>query len=295
MKPFRAILALGLTVSWATCAQAQIIDSQGIAMIFSTATHSDPLSMMLDDRMRQDEERARRQGKPLPSEDAPHATAPADTAKLLYHPSKARRSANLAAFVEKTRARDPQGAADLQKVFAEGDFIERIRAMVAPHGLQIEDVADAYTLWWLTAWHAARGNNDTPSPEILAAVKAQAARAVLATGEIAQASDTQKQELAEALWVQSTLIDVAVKQAKQDPARLRAIGDAVRQGAKGMGLDLDAIDLTSQGFVPARVGRNDPSPTAPGHGGTPPAYGALALAAGGMGVGGFLLLRQRRG
>jgi len=295
VKPFRAILALGLTVSWATCAQAQIIDSQGIAMIFSTATHSDPLSMMLDDRMRQDEERARRQGKPLPSEDAPHAIAPADTAKLLYHPSKTRRSANLAAFVEKTRARDPQGAADLQKVFAEGDFIERIRALVAPHGLQIEDVADAYALWWLTAWHAARGNNDTPPPEILAAVKAQAARAVLATGEIATASDAQKQELAEALWVQSALIDVAVEQAKQDPARLRAIGDAVRQGAKGMGLDLDAIDLTSQGFVPARVGRNDPSATAPGHGGTPPAYGALALAAGGMGVGGFLLLRQRRG
>ncbi|MET3712674.1 hypothetical protein ABIC65_003392 [Sphingomonas trueperi] len=270
-----------------------MIDSQGIAMIFSTATHSDPLSMMLDDRMRQDEERARRQGRPFPSEDAPHAIAPAETAKLLYHPSKARRSANLAAFVQKTRAADPQGAADLQKVFAEGDFIERIRALVAPHGLQIENVADAYTLWWLTAWHAARGNNDTPPPEILAAVKAQAARAVLATGEIAQASDAQKQELAEALWVQSALIDVAMEQAKQDPARLRRIGDAVRQGAKGMGLDLDAIDLTAQGFVPARVGRNDPPPT--GHGGTPPAYGALALAAGGIGVGGFLLLRQRRG
>jgi hypothetical protein len=264
-------------------------------MIFSTATHSDPLSMMLDDRMRQDEERARRQGRPLPGEDAPHAIAPAETAKLLYRPSKARRSANLAAFVQKTRAADPQGAADLQKVFAEGDFIERIRTMVAPHGLQIENVADSYTLWWLTAWHAARGNNDTPPPEILAAVKAQAARAVLATGEIATASDTQKQELAEALWVQSALIDVAVEQAKQDPARLRQIGDAVRQGAKGMGLDLDAIDLTAQGFVPTRVGRNDPSAAAPGHGGMPPAYGALALAAGGMGVGGFLLLRQRRG
>jgi len=221
--------------------------------------------------------------------------APADTAKLLYHPSQARRSANLAAFVEKTRARDPQGAADLQRVFAEGDFIERIRAMVAPHGLQIDDVADAYTLWWLTAWHAARGNNDTPPPDILAAVKAQAAHAVLATGEIVTASDAQKQELAEALWVQSALIDVAVEQTKQDPARLRQIGDSVRQGAKGMGLDLNAIDLTSQGFVPVGIGRNDVPARTPGNGGASPGYGALALAGGGMGVGGFLLLRQRRG
>lgn len=288
MKQLRAPAGLILASLWATSAQAQIIDSQGIAMIFSTATHSDPLSMMLDDRMRQDEERSRRS----PAADAASATPTrADATVLHYTPSRTRRSANLAAFVQKARAADPKGADDLQKVFAEGDFIERIRAMVAPHGLQIEDVADAYTLWWLTAWHAARGNNDTPPREILAAVKAQAARAVLATGEIATASDAQKQELAEALWVQSALIDVAVEQSKQDPARLRAIGEAVRQGAKGMGLNLDAIDLTSQGFVPVGVSRKD----TPGRDSAPQGYGALALAAGGMGVGGFLLLRRRRG
>ncbi|WP_294256307.1 DUF6683 family protein [uncultured Sphingomonas sp.] len=112
-------------------------------------------------------------------------------------------------------------------------------------------------MWWITAWHAARGNNDEPPPAILAAVRAQAARAILATGEIASASDAQKQELAEALWIQSTLTDISVQQAKGDAARLRAIGDAVRRSAKPMGLDLDSIDLTTKGFVPARVGSND--------------------------------------
>ncbi|WP_333572838.1 DUF6683 family protein [Sphingomonas sp.] len=292
MRRLRAAIVLALALPWAGSAWAQ---EQGWVGIISTATHSDPLSMMLDDRMAQDEERARREGRPLPRDDAPRATAPADAGNLLYRPSKARRSANLAAFVQKTRAVDPKGAADLQKVFAEGDFIERIGALVAPHGLQIDDVADAYTLWWITAWHAARGNNDTPAPEIISAVKAQAARAVLATGEIARASDAQKQELAEALWVQSALIDVAMEQAKQDPARLRAVGDAVRQGAKGMGLDLDRIDLTSRGFVPAGLSRNEAPAAMPGGGGSPTGYGALALAAGGMSVGGFLLLRQRRG
>ena len=172
-------------------------------------------------------------------------------AALRYTPSKTRRSANLAAFVRKVRARDPKGADDLQKVFAEGDFIERIGGLVAAQGLHVDDVADAYALWWITAWHAARGNNDTPPPQIISAVQAQAARAVLATGEIATASDAQKQALAEALWVQSVLVDIAVEQARQDPARLRAIGVAVRQGARGMGLDLDAIELTTRGFVPA--------------------------------------------
>ncbi len=291
MRRLRAAIVLALALPWAGSAWAQ---EQGWVGIISTATHSDPLSMMLDDRMAQDEERARREGRPLPRDDAPRATAPADAGNLLYRPSKARRSANLAAFVQKTRAVDPKGAADLQKVFAEGDFIERIGALVAPHGLQIDDVADAYTLWWITAWHAARGNNDTPAPEIISAVKAQAARAVLATGEIARASDAQKQELAEALWVQSALIDVAMEQAKRDPSRLRAVGDAVRQGAKGMGLNLDTIDLTSKGFVPVGVGQNDAPATTPKPGSAAP-YGALALAAGGIGVGGFLMLRQRRG
>jgi hypothetical protein len=292
MRRLRAAIVLALALPWAGSALAQ---EQGWVGIISTATHSDPLSMMLDDRMRQDEERNRRSRRSPAADAASAAPTRVEASALHYTPSLARRSANLAAFVQKTRARDPQGADDLQKVFAEGDFIERIRAEIAPHGLQIEDVADAYTLWWLTAWHAARGNNDTPPPEILAAVKAQAARAVLATGEIATASDAQKQELAEALWVQSALIDVAVEQAKQDPARLRQIGDAVREGAKGMGLNLDAIDLTPHGFVPVGVGRNDVPATAPGNGGTSPVYGALALAVGGMGAGGLLLLRQRRG
>ncbi|MGN7997539.1 DUF6683 family protein [Sphingomonas sp. 22176] len=121
----------------------------------------------------------------------------------------------------------------------------------ASQGLHIDNVADAYALWWVTAWQAAHGNNDTPIRAVLGTVRQQAANAVIATGDIARASDAQKQELAEALWVQSALIDGAVEQSKGNPARLRQIGDAVRKGAKGMGLDLEAIALTSQGFVPA--------------------------------------------
>ncbi|WP_333572839.1 DUF6683 family protein [Sphingomonas sp.] len=177
-----------------------------------------------------------------------------DLAALRYTPSKARRTANLAAFVQKTRAVDPKGAADLQKLFAESDFIDKIGAAVAPHGLHIDNVADAYALWWITAWEASRGINDLPDVETLAAVRAQAAGALGATGELDRATDSQKQELAEALWVQTALIDGAMEQAKGDAARLRQIGGAVRQGAQAMGLDLAAIDLTPRGFVPLASG-----------------------------------------
>jgi len=286
MKKVLRALGLLMVTGWSSSATAQMWDSTQLSLMMPSMYHTDPLSVMLDDQAN----RERQPGTPEPH--TKRAPAGAEQAiavgmsRLRYVPSKTRRSANLAAFVQKTRAVDPRGA-------AEGDFIERIGALVAPHGLRIDNVADAYTMWWITAWHAARGENDDPSPATLTAVRAQAAHAITTTGEIARASDAQKQELAEALWVQSALIDVAMEQAKRDPSRLRAVGDAVRQGAKRMGLNLDTIDLTSKGFVPVGVGQNDAPATTPKPGSATP-YGALALAAGGMGVGGFLMLRQRR-
>jgi len=292
VKTLARAFALLVTAGWSGNATAQ--DGSSFAMILPTLTHTDPLSMMLDDRESQEAERPRgasRRG--VPFDTGQQRPAP-DMSSLRYAPSKARRAANLAAFVQKTRAVDPGGAADLQKVFAEGDFIERIGALIAPAGLHIDNVADAYALWWITAWQAAHGRYDETTPALAAAVRGQAVRAISATGEMALASDAQKQELAEALWVQTALVEVAVEQAKGDPSRLRQIGDAVRQGAKGMGLNLDTIDLTSRGFVPASVSQNALPATAP-KAGSAASYGALALAAGGIGVGGFLMLRQRRG
>lgn len=294
MKRFLAITTLALTTGLADQATAQDVSSW--STIMPSITHTDPLSMMLDDRINR-EKQQRRAGGPrdrLAPLGSRQATAAVDMSSLRYTPSKARRSANLATFVQKTRAADPQGAADLQKLFAGGDFIEKVGALVAPQGLRIDNVADAYALWWINAWQASRGNNDTPDRAVLSAVRAQAASAVTATGEIARASDAQKQELAEALWVQAALIDGAVEQAKHDPARLREVGAAVRKGAKSMGLDLGMIDLTREGFVPAGTSQNDAPGKAP-HPAAAMPYGALALAAGGMGVGGFLMLRQRRG
>nr|WP_010542925.1 DUF6683 family protein [Sphingomonas elodea] len=165
---------------------------------------------------------------------------------------------------------------------------------MAPQGLRIDNVADAYALWWITAWQASRGNNDTPDRTVLSAVRAQAESAVTAAGELTRATDAQKQELAEALWVQTALIDGAVEQAKHDPVRLREVGAAVRKGAKSMGLDLGMIELTREGFIPVGTSQNEAPARAP-HLHSAPPYGAPALAAGSMGVGGFLVLRRGRG
>lgn len=222
-------------------------------------------------------------------------------AALRYSPSKARRTANLAHFVEKTRKADPAGAKDLATLFASGDFIDKIGKAIAPYDLHVDNVADAYTIWWINAWQATRGRNDTPGPAVKDAVREQAARALTAAPEFAGAGDAAKQELAESLLVQAALIDTAVEQAKGDRRRLDAVGAAVAQGARGMGLDLSTMELTDQGFVPAQRGANEPvagterkelaavGPPA-GMGGGATSYGLIA-AAGGAGIGGWLVLR----
>ncbi len=229
--------------------------------------------------------------------------APAPNLRALrYTPSKTRRTANLAGFVEKTRAADPAGAAQLQQLFASGDIIDKIGGALAQQGMRVDNVADAYAVWWINAWQATRGHNNTTSRATNDAVRDQAARALSASPQFVGASDAAKQELAESLLIQAAMIDASVEQSKGKSAQMRQIGAAVNQGAKRMGLDLTTMELTEQGFVPATTG----SSAAPALPDAPKAavavtatregttfYAPVALAA--LGVGGLIWWGRGRG
>jgi hypothetical protein len=196
----------------------------------------------------QEAARTARQSGDAPAE---AATAPVDMATMRFRPDIARRRSNLAQFVAKSRAADPAGAQSLETLFAQGDIIERIGGELRKKDLRTDNVADTYAVWWITAWLGSRGRTDDVSPATIRAVRDQAAQALGSTGQFTGAGDPAKQEMAESLLIQSLLIEAAVEQAQTDPAKLRDVGAAVRQGAKGMGLDLDQMNLTEAGFVPA--------------------------------------------
>lgn len=168
---------------------------------------------------------------------------------MSYTPSAQRRTRNLANFVAKTRAQSPQEAAQLEQLFASTDIIGQIGSMIAPLGLSTDDVADAYTLYWISAWNGANGIETSPDRAQFQAVRQQAAAALSVTPEVARADDAQKQEMAEVMLLQSVLIDQAITSAKNDPATLGQVAAAVRQGAAATGLPLDRMELTASGFV----------------------------------------------
>ncbi|QAY75584.1 DUF6683 family protein [Sphingosinicella sp. BN140058] len=300
--------ALALLVALGLCGSPATAQNMGWSTIIPSVTGTDTLGLTLRGQMQGRNGGARAAG---PRNNFVGTTGPAPTAvnlqALRYKPSKQRRAANLAAFVAKTRAVDQGNAADMQRLFASGDFIDKVGGAIAPLGLRVDNIADAYAIWWISAWNATRGNNDSPSRAMSQAVSAQAARAIGATPEIVGADDAAKQEFAEALLIQMSLVDTAVEQNKNNPAQLRALGSAVAQGAEQMGIDLSAMQLTENGFVPA--GGADAAPanqekgkqarlagvatTAPDEDGKPLPYG-LAAAAAGLGAGGWMLLRRHR-
>jgi hypothetical protein len=167
-----------------------------------------------------------------------------------YQVSVVRRRANLARFAQKSRSVDPQGAAALEQLFATKDVIAEIGTVLQPYGLRVDDVADAYTIWWINSWDAAHGKQTSPDRSLLQAVRAQAAQAIAETSEIARADDAAKQEYAEALLVQAALVESLAEKYGKDPAMARTIAASARQGARASGLDLDAMTLTKDGFVP---------------------------------------------
>lgn len=222
--------------------------------------------------------------------------------KLNFKPSQANQKRNLANFVAKTRAVDPASADELERLFT-SDLMRQIDTGMRGLGLSSSNVADAYALYWTSAWLGARGRDDDLPSEQMIAVRDQAARALISTTAFANASEQQKQELADALLVQSALIAGYINGGKQDAALMAKVKVAVAQGAKAMGLDLYAMTLTEEGFVPAKKGSSFDSDALrlKGHGEEQNALAskiptdsvtnyALIAAASGVGLGGMFLL-----
>lgn len=165
-------------------------------------------------------------------------------ADLTFTPSAQRRRANLATF-----AAQSNGEAAIAQIAAKADQIfPQLEAAMASRGMKMNNLADSYAVWWIASHDAVHGVTETRPAHIYRAVSDQAAKALAATARIASASPALKQQLADALLVQVILIDTSVDQAKQDPQQLRAIGTAVSQGSRRMGVDLSAMQLTDAGF-----------------------------------------------
>lgn len=169
--------------------------------------------------------------------------------QLEYTPSLERRQINLSELAEQRQVSHLNGAKELEALLSSPQIIDAVQQTIEPFGLKINNIADAYTLWWITAWQASEGRTFYVNKQTAQAVKQQAVKIWLANPKLAQATDTHKQALAEALLIQALLNQAAMSRAGQDQGSQAAVRAAVRQGAAANGLALERMQLTEQGFV----------------------------------------------
>lgn len=169
--------------------------------------------------------------------------------QLEYIPSLAQRQANLSELAEQRQVKHLQGADELEALLSSSQAIEAIEQTIEPYGLAINNLADAYTLWWITAWQASEGKLAQVDKQTVQAVRRQAMVIWLANPKLAQATNQNKQAVTEALLIQALLTQAAINRAGDDQNAKQAVTEAVRQGAAASGLALDQMQLTAQGFV----------------------------------------------
>lgn len=219
-----------------------------------------------------------------------------------FAPAAARTKANLARFVDKSREQSPAAAADLARTFASMDIIGEAGTAMRSVGLDPHNVADAYALWWVQAWANAKMIESPSDQETFGAVAQQASAAFADTAGLTKQSDAEKQQFAEAMIVQAVLMASAFDASSGNPALRKQLAAQARKSAKEMGLDLDTMVLTKDGFGPSKGAALAPSDTgerlaADGEAAesTPLTTYAAIAAAGGAGIAAVLLAGKAMG
>lgn len=180
--------------------------------------------------------------------DAQMGRKPVDSVLVTYRFNKERTKANLTALAQRMRATDPVNGAQMERLFASTDVIGPVRRVMGQFGLEQNNVAHAYALYWVIYWGLANNVHDTPSAVAMQAVARQAGLGFANNADFAAMNDVGKQQAAEELMALAAIMDATSEHVKSDPALAAKAAKAALQGSKASGLELDKMILTEQGF-----------------------------------------------
>jgi hypothetical protein len=179
---------------------------------------------------------------------SPQTESIATQSALSFVPSAATRQQNIDRVLQQARANDAAAASELEQLFTSVDVFGAIEQEMAAIGLSANNLADAYAVYWTNAWLGSQGRNDDLPPAQLLAVRNQVAAILISSPALTRLSDTQKQEFAEGLLFQAALISATVDGVQSNPEQMAQVQAAILQGAQGIGLDLNQVTLTAEGF-----------------------------------------------
>lgn len=178
--------------------------------------------------------------------------APAD---FSYRRDPAITAAVEADILDSARQQDPQGAQELAATFQSTDIVAEFDRGMRGYGLSGNDLADAFTAYWVVNWMVANeipgDGSRNPSRNEIQAVRDQLALAMTRNPGVSSMDAAQRQELTESLIYNFMILDAAHTQASRpgNEAAFRELSDVWRlHGRRILGVDLRELELTEEGF-----------------------------------------------
>jgi hypothetical protein len=169
-------------------------------------------------------------------------------ASFNYTPSMERHAANKKKWLDGLKQLNPEVGAQFETGLANVDLVEEVGKAIAPLGLRTDNLADAYAIYFISAWMGANGRTDTNTKEQVAGVQKIAQSALASTPAATKLTDAQKQEMAEGFIIQTAMNELML-QAATDPAAMTKVKAEIKAGAKEMGIDTDMFTLTPTGLA----------------------------------------------
>jgi hypothetical protein len=251
----RVIIALGLSMSVGLAIQPAVAQydpvSVGNWQLSSTITYVGGL--VIQDQQRVNGSVKRDVNWQPQAQSGNNAQTKTANVILSYKPSLSRRRANINNFIAANRRVNPALGAELEQVFATNDVMTELSKELAVYGLRIDNVADAFTVYWINAWEAANGLGKSKTDKAIALnVKRQVEQLMRQSPRFVAATEAQRQEMSETWLIQAALLAPLGKMAADDSSLAKVIAKNIRKSALASGLDLDAMTLTKDGFVPAK-------------------------------------------
>ncbi|PNY82024.1 DUF6683 family protein [Deinococcus koreensis] len=188
-----------------------------------------------------------------PVSPTPASPTPVNLDALKFRPSAEVRQRAIAAFLNTVDEQSPEVGAEFQKVFASTDFFAGLEGQArALFGLSTSNLADTWALYWAYSWLLSQGRSDDPTRAQVAGLRAQMGALMLKLPEVRAYSEARRQEISDTLMLQLTLYSVLSEGWKDDPASLKEFGQGIARSSRTLGLDLNQVTLTPQGFVPRK-------------------------------------------
>ncbi|MEM9150181.1 MAG: DUF6683 family protein [Cyanobacteria bacterium P01_F01_bin.3] len=190
------------------------------------------------------------------SSDSSDWLAPTESADTPYQPiyysvDPAVRAGVVETYMGRARAVDAAEGEALAQVFRDRDLFSETAQNFTVYGLDINDLGDVITAYWAVNWGAVH-QSGRPNVAQVQGLRQQF-RAALAGSQIhSKTTPAERQQIADDMLMRLILIDGGVEQGLREgnAAQLQSISDYVqRSSLSSMGIDLAALDLTTEGLA----------------------------------------------